>query len=329
MEVFSNQLQFSPRLKKIYDVAIFPNTNSLVLLCCLMILDFCFLGNRNNNFFIVIEFFIGISTAFFTVFIGNNMFQSFFENYLLEKTLEDKKNINTELLSLGNFLAKSIMILIVVFIFAQTHQINLIGLVASLGVAGAAIAFASQKILEQILWSVVIYVDSPFKVGDYIHLPDRTMGKVEEIGWRSTKVRISGKNILAIIPNSNLAQVKIENLSQAKRAILLVEVTFLEDLSDEEKALINQLILQGTSEILGIDHQLTQVKFYSFSSSKKENKVKAEAIFYVLGAAEVSMELRKSLLEIARNKITNSLNNYGINFEVKDKIVEITQPMNM
>jgi MscS family membrane protein len=317
------------KYKKIYDNVIIPNKTLIKFIIPLIFIDALFLILDKPYWLKIIELFLGILIAFTIAILSVKLCQDFFDNYLLGVTLEEKTQINTELLSLGNFLTKATIVLMVIFIFAETHRINVIALVASLGIVGAAIAFASQKILEQLLWSIVLYIDSPFTVGDYIHLPDGTLGKVEGLGWRSSKIRISGKNILAIIPNSNLAQLRIDNLSQAKRGILILNLTFVKDLSDEEKALANQLILTSTGEIMGIDHQLTQVIFKEISSPTGDNKIQAQAIFYVLGAAENSMELRKSLLQIARENIIEKLQRYGMTFSFEEKLVDITQPMNI
>jgi len=259
--------------------------------------------------------------------LGFKLLNNLFESYFLEVVLEDRTNINSELLALTQFVAKSVLVLIVIFLFAQTHHINLIGLIASLGVAGAAIAFASQKILEQILWSFVLYLDRPFNVGDYIHLSGGIIGQVETTGWRSTKVRLSGKNTLVIVPNSSLAQTNIENLTKARRAVLIVDLIFFRTMSDEEKALIRQLILDSTREIVGIDSQLTQITFQDEIDASEQKRVRTQAIFFVLGSAESSMELRKNLLVIARANIIEKLRNYGIDFKFEEKIVDITQPM--
>ncbi|MGK7927090.1 MAG: mechanosensitive ion channel family protein [Spirulina sp.] len=259
--------------------------------------------------------------------IGFKLLDNLFEGYLLEVVIKDQTNINSELLALAQFAARAVLVLIVIFLFAQTHQINLIGLLASLGVAGAAIALASQKILEQILWSIVLYLDRPFNVGDYIHLSGGIIGQVETTGWRSTQVRLSGKNTLVIVPNSHLAQTNIENLTKARRVVLIVDLLFFRTMSDEEKALIRQLILDSTREILGIDSQLTQIMFQDEVDSSDQHYVRTQAIFFVLGSAETSMELRKSLLEIARANIIEKLHNYGIEFKFEEKIVDITQPM--
>ena len=316
--------------KEIYNQAIAPQTNWLSWLIILIFTDLIVLTIPAPSWLKSFEFILGLLVAINVSLLGSKLVIALFDGYWLEVAFKDGKKINSELLSLSNFLARSTLILTVIFIFAQTHQINLIGLLASLGVAGAVIAFASQKILEQILWSIVLYIDRPFSVGEYIHLPDRTLGKVETIGWRSTQVRLSGKNTLVIIPNSNLAQVSIENLTRARRVILVIDLTFFQFMSNEEKALIEQLILTSTSDIVGIDEQLTQVNFTDSTGSEiEQQQVQAQVIFFVLGAAETSMELRKNLLEVAKINIIERLNQYGVNFKFAEKVMDITQPMKM
>lgn len=319
----------SGEVQKIYRNVFLPYQDWLILGISLTIFDLIILVIPFPNWTNLLEFPLGLLVGISIGSLGIKIFQELFDNYLLGAALEDKTKINSELLALGKFLSEAIIILVVIFLFAQTHQINLIGLVASLGIGGVAIAFASQKILEQILWSVVLYIDKPFSVDDYIHLPDGTLGRVESIGWRSTKIRLSGKNTLVIVPNSNLAQVNIENLTGARRVILIVDLTFFRSMSDEEKALIKQLILGGTRDILGIDGALTQVTFSDREDPSGQHSVRAQVIFFILGTAETSMELRKSLLEIARENIIQQLREYGINFKLEEKIIDVAQPMNI
>ncbi len=320
---------FSTEAQEIYQNVIFPYQGWLIWAILLSLIDLIIIAAPIPNWIEILELPLGVLVAINISLLGIKIFEKLFEDYLLGIVLEDQSKINSELIALAKFLSKSVIILVIIFIFAQTHQINLIGLVASLGVGGVAIAFASQKVLEQILWSVVLYIDRPFSVDDYIHLPDGTMGRVESIGWRSTKVRLSGKNTLVIVPNSNLAQISIENLTGAKRVILIVNFTFFRPMSDEEKALIRQMMLGSTSEILGIDHKLTQVTFQDLNPDTRNHSVQAQVIFFILGTAETSMELRKSLLEIARENMIQRLREFGIGFNFEEKIIEIVQPMNI
>ena len=314
-------------MKQIVEEVVLPQQEKLSQIGIAIAIDLLILGINLPDWVNLIEFPLGIFLAISISLLGFQLFDRLFEGYFLEIVLEDRNKINSELLALAQFLAKAVLVLIVIFVFAQTHNINLIGLIASLGVAGAAIAFASQKILEQILWSVVLYLDRPFNVGDYIHLEGGIIGQVETTGWRSTKVRLSGKNTLVIVPNSSLAQSNIENLTKARRVVLMVDLVFFRSMSDEEKALIRHLILQSTREILGIDSQLTQVTSYDEVDTQQQKHVRTQAIFFVLGSAETSMEMRKNLLEIARGNIIEQLRNYGIDFKFEEKIVDITQPM--
>ena len=323
-------LRLSPgEAQGVYQQVVAPYQNWLRFILLLVGVNLLLILLPNLGWLNYFEIPLSLLSALNINWLGFKLFEQFFDKYLLEVALQDQSKVNSELLVLGKFLSKAVLVLIVIFIFAEIHQVNIVGLIASVSVAGAAIAFGSQKIIEQVLWSVVLYIDRPFNVDDYIHLSDQTIGKVESIGWRSTKVRLSGKNTLMIVPNSHLAQVNIENLTKAERVISMVTLTFFRAMSDEEKALIRQLILNSTNDILGIDHQLTQVTLKDCVNEKNQENVQAQVIFFILGTSEISMELRKGLLEIARDNIIQRLHQYGINFNFEEKILDISQPMNI
>lgn len=319
----------SAEFQEIYKTVVQPYQSWLLGSALLTVADLSILIVVNRYGLQVLEFPLGLLVAINIMFLGFSLFNKLFDNYLLEVALDDQAKINSELLVLAKFISNAVIVLIVIFLFAETHQVNVFGLTASLGVGSVAIAFASQKILEQILWSITLYIDRPFVVGDYIHLPDRTLGRVESIGWRSTKVRLSGKNTLVIIPNGNLAQMSIENLTRARRVISIVELMFLRSIPDEEQALVQQLIIDSTRDILGIDHRLTQVTFEEVNGLTAPGTTQAQVIFFILGAAENSMELRKNLLEIAQENIVERLHDYGIAFRLSEKTMDISQPMNI
>jgi MscS family membrane protein len=85
-------------------------------------------------------------------------------------------------------------------------------LVAGLGVGGLAVALAGRETLSNLIGTVAILLDHPFKLGDFIVLGEGDQGTVTEIGLRSTRIkRLDG--ILVSIPNANLANMKIINES--------------------------------------------------------------------------------------------------------------------
>lgn len=320
----------SPTIQTFYQRVLQPHRLALQWTSLTVVLDAGLIALPLEGTVDRLEFCLGAVVAVQVAIVGIRVMNQWFDSYWLTLALAGDKSINSEFLLLARFVAQLSLALVTLIIFAETHTLNLVGLLASIGIGGVALAFASQKIVEQLLWSVVIYVDRPFDVGDYIHLPDRTLGKVEEVGWRSTKIRLSGKNTLSIIPNSHLAQVNIENLSRAQRVILMISLSFFEPMIDEEKALVRQLILDSTVDILGIDHSLTEVSFQAPPASANSRiKLEAQSLFFILGAAETSLELRRSLLAIARDNITQRLQSYDLIFEIQDKVVEVTQPMNI
>lgn len=86
---------------------------------------------------------------------------------------------------------------------------NVVGFVASLGVAGAAIAFAAKDSVANIFGSAVIYMDQTFEKGDRIETPD-VHGMVEAMGLRSTRIRTLYR-ALVTVPNNRLANQPITN----------------------------------------------------------------------------------------------------------------------
>ncbi|MCC6810551.1 MAG: mechanosensitive ion channel family protein [Deltaproteobacteria bacterium] len=93
------------------------------------------------------------------------------------------------------------------------------GILAGLGVGGLAVALAAQKTLENLLGSVMLSIDQPFRVGDTV-LVDGTLGTVESIGLRSTQIRTAARTLVTI-PNGKLADSKIENLAPRERLQLV------------------------------------------------------------------------------------------------------------
>ena len=87
------------------------------------------------------------------------------------------------------------------------------GLLTTLGIGGAAIAFAAQNTLSNLWGAVSILLDQPFKEGDWIRIDSKAYGRVESIGLRSTRLRTE-QNTLVIIPNNILMNEYVENSFQ-------------------------------------------------------------------------------------------------------------------
>ncbi len=320
---------FSDQVKEAYHKIITPYQNWLGLIIIIALVDLAALLVPTPVWLEFVEVPLGISVAILISWLGSRLFRQFFDIYLLDIALRSKHILNSELLIIAKFLANSIIILLTIFVFAETHQINLIGLIASLGVGGLAIAFAAQKILEQLLGGIVLFLDRPFVVDDYIGLPDGTFGRVETIGLRSTKIRTAGKGTLIIVPNNALTQINIENFTGAKKVISIIYLTFYSLIPEEEKALIRQIILESTKDIFGIDPRNTQATFKNVFDEKKQQITQAQINFFILGSEDVSMDLRYQLLDIAKQNITQQLKDYGIAFDLEEQTLNIDAPITL
>jgi MscS family membrane protein len=93
-------------------------------------------------------------------------------------------------------------------------------LLAGLGIGGLAVALAAQKTVENLIGSVAIGVDQPFRVGDFIAV-DGVAGTVEAVGMRSTRLRTLDRTLVTI-PNGKLADQRVESHSARDRYRLAV-----------------------------------------------------------------------------------------------------------
>lgn len=310
-----------------YQEIIQPYQNVLGVLSGLAIAEIISSSIPENRWTALIEISTSLSLIITASWLASRLFKRFFDIYLLEAAVKNGRKTNSELLILAKFLANLIIIVLAVFTYAQLHQINLLGLVASLGIGGLAVAFAAQKTLEQFLGGIVIYLDRPFVVDDYIGLPGGVFGRVESIGLRSTKIRTSGKGTLIIVPNSSLTQATIENFTGAKKVMALTYLNFHQVIPSEERALIRQIILESTQDIFGIDSQNTDVIFKDFSGHTKELRTQAQITFFILGSGEVSMDLRRQLLDLASQNITRKLKEYNVAFDIEEPTIYVDSPI--
>jgi MscS family membrane protein len=114
-------------------------------------------------------------------------------------------------------LAKLLRLTIIIsatLIALPTLGIEITALLAAGGVGGIAIGFAAQDLLANFFGGLMIYLDRPFAIGDWIRSPDREIeGTVEHIGWRLTIVRTFDKRPL-YVPNSVFTKLALENPSR-------------------------------------------------------------------------------------------------------------------
>jgi MscS family membrane protein len=139
---------------------------------------------------------------------------------------------------------------------------------AGLGVGGLAVALAAKDSLANLLGSMLIMFEKPFRVGHYIRLSG-TEGTVEDVGFRSTRIRTQDNSLISI-PNDSVINTTIDNLSlrPKRRQRFTVGVTY------DTKLATLEAFVEGIRKLI-LDHPLTdkdniQVSFNNLADSSLE-----------------------------------------------------------
>jgi MscS family membrane protein len=317
--------QFSPQqVVTVYDNLIEPIKGALRTASTLILVSLSFVWlEEYQALHKFITPFVDLAVIISVAWFLSRLFRQFVRIYGIELLKKFGLEVD-ELLLVFETIANIMIGGFAAVAFAQSRRFNLIGLLASLGIGGLAIAFAAQKILEQLLSTIVLYLDRPFAPGDYIRLSNGQLGRVESIGLRSTKIRASAKNTIFIVPNSNLVSMEIENITRAKKVMVLLYLDFNQNLDDESCALVREIISGCTDSVFGIDPGSTNITFVKDDEHKAS---RARITFFILGSSENSLQLRKRLLELANQTISEKLSQFGIEFKTQEPTVYVESPV--
>lgn len=115
--------------------------------------------------------------------------------------------------AVGKLLRASVIITGVLMAL-QGMGFSISGVLAFGGIGGIAVGFASRDLLANFFGAMMIFLDRPFSVGDWVRSPDREIeGTVEEIGWRLTRIRTFDQRPL-YVPNAVWPSITVENPSR-------------------------------------------------------------------------------------------------------------------
>lgn len=152
-------------------------------------------------------------TAAFSLVLFWGFLRAF--NTVLDHLQEVSREKHQNLAPFMPWIKKTLLTIVFVFgvlMIAQSLGADVKAFLAGLGIGGLAFALAAQDTLANIFGSVVVAVDQPFKIGETIRIAGN-VGTVEDIGLRSTKLRLIDKSLM-VIPNKSVASEAITNLAR-------------------------------------------------------------------------------------------------------------------
>ena len=142
-------------------------------------------------------------------------FIRFLEEHLSDASYRAVPVDETTALAVGKLLRVAVIITGVLMVL-QGLGFSVSGVLAFGGIGGIAIGFAARDLLANFFGALMIFLDRPFSVGDWVRSPDRDIeGTVEEIGWRLTRIRTFDQRPL-YVPNSVFTSLAVENPSRMR-----------------------------------------------------------------------------------------------------------------
>ncbi|UJP65475.1 mechanosensitive ion channel family protein [Mongoliitalea daihaiensis] len=185
---------------------------------------------------------------------------------LAEKT---ESTLDDQLVPLIRKTLKSFVVVVgTLFILKEGLDVDIVPFLTGLSIGGLAFALAAQDTIKNFFGSVMIFIDKPFQVGDWITSGD-VDGTVEEVGFRSTRIR-TFRNSVTYIPNGKIADATIDNHGLRKYRRFYTTLTITYDTPHE----LVETFVEGLREIV-LNHPDTRkdafnIYFNNLSSYSKD-----------------------------------------------------------
>lgn len=175
--------------------------------------------------------------------------------YLERLAQKTDSTLDDQLVPLFRKTLKTFIVIIGALFVLENLNIPILPLLTGLSIGGLAFALAAQDTIKNFFGSLMIFVDKPFQIGDWI-TSGPIDGTVEEVGFRSTRIR-TFRNSVVYIPNGRLADSTIDNhgLRKYRRFYTQLALTY------DTPAHTIQIFVEGLREIVK-QHPKTRKDFY-------------------------------------------------------------------
>lgn len=199
--------------------------------------------NFEGNAFLLFDMFLKLLVSYHLIKLAYQLVDVL-SAYLETKAKKTEFPLDDQLIPM---IRKSLRLFTVIFgilIAIQNLGVNVMSVLAGLGLGGLAFALAAKDTCANLFGSIMILMDKPFRVGDWITV-NGVDGTVEEIGFRSTKVRTFHSSLVSI-PNSVLANTNIDNMGRRKHRRVKAMLGLTYSTSSQQM----ETFLEGVKEIV-------------------------------------------------------------------------------
>ena len=221
-------------------------------------------------------------TWFVTEFIRHAQYKLISEE--MAKSANDESRIDRVTIEALCKLFRLAVIITAGIVLLETLGFSISGVLAFGGIGGIAIGFAAKDLLSNFFGGLMIYLDRPFAVGDWIRSDDREIeGTVEYIGWRQTRIRTFAKRPI-YVPNSVFSTIVVENPSRmSHRRIKEVigvrydDIAKVHSIVEQVKTMLQEHPEIDTSQTLIVNfdtYAASSVEFFIYTFTKTVNWIK-------------------------------------------------------
>ena len=228
-----------------------------------------------------------------------------------------QRSLDSQLIRLGmRFVG---MVIAAGFLIQGSYELGFptYSVLAGLGVGGLAVALAARDSLANLLGSMLIMIEKPFRVGHYVRVSGGE-GTVEDVGFRSTRIRTPDNSLISI-PNNNVVNATVENLSlrPMRRQRFLIQVTY-----DTSREKLEELAA-GIKQLIA-DHPLTNKKNFNVRFNDFGESSLNILVFFHIETTDYSAELeaREEILL----QIMDLAKQLGIDFAFPTRTLVIEAP---
>lgn len=248
---------------------------------------------------------------------------SFVEQNVLEQHKIQGKTVDKTTADAISQLLRVSVIITSILVALQSLGFNISAILAFGGIGGIAVGFAAKDLLANFFGGLMIYLDRPFSVGDWIRSPDRNIeGTVERIGWRLTLIRTFDKRPL-YIPNSMFANISVENPSRMTHRRIYETIGIRYDdskqlpqiVADVKDMLSNHPDIDTTQTMIVNFNKFSpsSLDFFVYTFTKTTNwikyhEVKQDVLFKITGIVEkhnAEMAFPTSTIHIENDVLLN------------------------
>lgn len=187
------------------------------------------------------------------------------ETYVMEYTEQTESKLDDELVPIVSRVTNIAIVTIGGVVILDSIGYDVTAIIASLGVGGVAIAFASRKTMADIFGGAHILATKPFLVDDAVDI-DGTTGTVEDIGLRTTRIR-DFKGRMITLPNSTIAAAEVTNITTEPTRRIETYIGLHYDTTPSEVDDVLTLAEKTANGVDGVDTEQTGAWFWEYSDS--------------------------------------------------------------